>query len=115
MDYKENFKLWSDALKGTEYEKELNCLKDDEKLVEDSFYKYLEFGTAGMRGILSLGTNRMNIFTVRRCTQGLADYVKKCGNEQKGVVIAYDSRNYSDVFAKDTALVLAANGIKVYL
>lgn len=57
----------------------------------------------------------MNIFTVRRCTQGLADYVKKCGNEQKGVVIAYDSRNYSDVFAKDTALVLAANGIKVYL
>lgn len=50
MDYKENFKLWSDALKGTEYEKELNCLKDDEKLVEDSFYKYLEFGTAGMRG-----------------------------------------------------------------
>ena len=115
MDYKENYKLWLEALKGSEYEAELIEIAKDEKILEDSFYQYLEFGTAGMRGTLSLGTNRMNIFTVRRCTQGLADYVKSCGNQEKGVVIAYDSRNFSDVFAKETALVLAANGVKAYL
>lgn len=115
MDYTANFQRWSEALKGTEYEQQLAAMAEDEALVQDSFYKYLEFGTAGMRGTLALGTNRMNIFTVRRCTQGLADYVKSRGNERRGVVIAYDSRNMSDVFAKDTALVLAANGVKVYL
>ena len=95
MDYKATFKLWQDALAGSEYQAELEKMVSDEKLMEDSFYQYLEFGTAGMRGTLSLGTNRMNVFTVRRCTQGLADYVKSCGNEEKGVVVAYDSRNYS--------------------
>mgnify|MGYP004545734049 CR=1 FL=1 len=115
MDYIKNYQKWLDALKGTQYENELLALKDNEKLMEDSFYKYLEFGTAGMRGILAPGTNRMNIFTVRRCTQGLADYIKSRENEHKGVVIAYDSRNMSDVFAKQTALVLAGNGIKTYL
>lgn len=115
MDYKENYEAWKKALKGSEYESELAALEKDEKALEDSFYKYLEFGTAGMRGTLGLGTNRMNIFTVRRCTKGLADYVKKNENEQKGVVIAYDSRNMSDVFAKETALVLAACGVKAYL
>lgn len=115
MNYLDNFKLWEDALRGTEYEAQLKEIDKDESLLQDSFYQYLEFGTAGMRGTLSLGTNRMNIFTVRRCTQGLADYIKSAGNEEKGVVVAYDSRNFSNVFAKETALVLAANGVKTYL
>ena len=90
-------------------------MENDEEVMRDSFGADLEFGTAGMRGIIGMGTNRMNIFTVRRATQGLADYLNSVGKAGGGVAIAYDSRRMSDVFAKETALVLAANGVKVYL
>lgn len=115
MDYKETYSFWKNHLAGTEYETEINKIGDDEKLKEDSFYQYLEFGTAGMRGTIALGTNRMNVFTVRRSTQGLADYIKQMGQMDRGVAIAYDSRLHSDDFALETALVLAQNGIHVYL
>ncbi len=94
---------------------ELLSIKEDEKEIKDRFYTELSFGTAGMRGVIGAGTNRMNVYNVRRATQGLADFVKSQHTEQKGVVIAYDSRLYSDVFAKQTALVLCQNGIKAYL
>ena len=86
----------------------------DEKEIEDRFYKNLSFGTAGMRGVLGAGMNRMNVYTVRRATQGLADYLSD-GEKKRGVVIAYDSRRMSAEFAKETALVLCANGVKTYL
>ncbi|MGI6031684.1 MAG: phospho-sugar mutase [Eubacteriales bacterium] len=115
MDYKAIFESWKKALTGTPYQAEIDAIGADEALKEDAFYKDLEFGTAGMRGVIGLGTNRMNIFTVRKATQGLANYINKIGGGDKGVAIAYDSRKYSDVFAKETALVLCNNGIKVYL
>ncbi len=87
----------------------------NENELEESFYKRLEFGTAGLRGVIGAGTNRMNIYTVRHATQGLADFIKAKGDENKGVVISYDSRNFSRVFAEETAKVLGANGIKVML
>ena len=95
---------------------ELLEIKDDPHEIEERFYRELEFGTAGLRGILGAGTNRMNIYVVRRATQGLADYMATVpGAKERGVCIAYDSRLYSDVFAKQTACVLAGNGIKTYL
>ncbi|MBQ9941842.1 MAG: phospho-sugar mutase [Christensenellaceae bacterium] len=115
MDYKEHLAQWTAALSGTEYAPEMEKLAADPALAEDSFYQFLEFGTAGMRGTLALGTNRMNIFTVRRATQGLAEYLKAAGKCEQGVCIAYDSRINSDVFAAETARVLATNGVKVYL
>jgi len=115
MDYKQTFALWETSLQGTEYESALLKLGADEKLKEDSFYQYLAFGTAGMRGILGPGTNRMNSFMVRRSTKGLADYVNKKGGAARGVAIAYDSRHMSREFARETALVLCKNGIKTYL
>lgn len=116
MDCKREFEIWRAALSGNpQWSGELAALEKDDGLLEDSFYKHLEFGTAGMRGTLGLGTNRMNIYTVRRCTQGVADCIKAQGKESQGVAIAYDSRRKSDEFALETALVLAANGIKVYL
>ncbi len=90
-------------------------IENDENEIEDRFHKSLEFGTAGLRGILGAGTNRMNIYTVRQATQGLSEYIKKTGDTQKGVVIAYDSRNFSLEFALESAKVLCANGIKTYL
>ena len=89
----------------------------DEKEIEDRFYREMEFGTAGMRGVLAAGLNRMNVYTVRRATQGLADYICSCGAEamRRGVAIAYDSRRNSDVFARETACVLCAAGVHVYL
>ncbi len=87
----------------------------DEKEVEDRFYKDLAFGTGGLRGVIGAGTNRMNIYTVRKATQGLANYINKNGDPKKGVAISYDSRRMSPEFAKETALCLAANGIKAYL
>nr|WP_122012014.1 phospho-sugar mutase [Maliibacterium massiliense] len=97
--------------------KELEAICSDAKELEDRFYTTLEFGTAGMRGVIGAGDNRMNVYTVRRATQGLADYIVSQGAAlmARGVAIAYDSRRYSDVFAKEAALVLAANGIKAYL
>lgn len=115
MDYRETYEFWKTNLAGTEFEAEMEAIGRDEKLKEDSFYQYLEFGTAGMRGVIALGTNRMNVFTVRRSTQGLADYVNKMGQAERGVAIAYDSRLHSDDFALETALVLAQNGVKAYL
>ena len=95
---------------------ELRAIAPDTREIEERFYRDLEFGTAGLRGILGAGTNRMNEYVVRRATQGLADYLLECADAQaRGVCIAYDSRLRSDEFAKETARVLAANGIRVYL
>ena len=94
---------------------ELKSIASDEEEIKDRFYKDLEFGTAGLRGVLGNGTNRMNIYTVTKATQGLANYIIKQGAEQKGVVIAYDSRNKSPEFAEATALCFNANGIKTYI
>ena len=95
---------------------ELLSIRGDAKEIEDRFYRELEFGTAGLRGVLGAGTNRMNVYVVRRATQGLADYLSSVeGARERGVCIAYDSRNFSAEFAKQTAMTLAANGIKVFL
>lgn len=94
---------------------ELESIKDDEKEILERFYMDLKFGTAGLRGILGAGTNRMNKYTVRKATQGLANFIIKEGEGDKGVLIGYDSRNFSKEFALETALCLAANGIKAYL
>ena len=108
-----SYEYWKESLKGTVYEKELLSLKGEE--LEDAFLGHLEFGTAGMRGKIGLGINRMNTFTVRRSTKGLAEFIKAEGLEEKGVAIAYDSRNFSREFAFETAWLLAENGIKVYI
>lgn len=94
---------------------ELAAIKDNEDEIRERFFKDLEFGTGGLRGILGAGVNRMNIYTVRRATQGLANIIKKYSGEKRGCVIAYDSRKYSREFAEDSALCLAANGIHAYL
>ncbi|MBQ6373143.1 MAG: phospho-sugar mutase, partial [Clostridia bacterium] len=95
---------------------DLQSIKDDPKEIEDRFYRELEFGTAGMRGVLGAGTNRLNIYNVRRVTRALAKYILTTPDgAQRGVAIAYDSRNKSDVFAKQTALVLANAGVKAFL
>lgn len=94
---------------------ELEAIAGDEKEIEDRFYQDLEFGTAGLRGVIGAGTNRMNIYTVRKATQGLANYILKVGGEKRGVAIAYDSRHMSPEFADEAALCLAANGIKAYV
>ena len=94
---------------------ELEAIKGNDDEILDRFYRSLEFGTAGLRGGIGAGTNRMNIYTVRKATQGLANYINKNGDPKKGVAISYDSRRMSPEFAKETALCLAANGIKAYL
>ncbi len=94
---------------------ELMEIKDNESEIKERFYKNLEFGTAGLRGIIAAGTNRMNVYTVRKATQGVAADIINCGESDKGVAIAYDSRNMSYEFALETAKVLAGNGIKSYL
>ena len=117
MDYQELYQSWlaSDALSAEE-KAELAAIAGDEKEIEERFYRELEFGTAGLRGIIRQGTNGMNVHVVRRATQGLADYMNGIeGAAEKGVCIAYDSRICSDVFARETARVLAANGIRVRL
>lgn len=116
MDYRKEYKKWLDSpYFDEETTKELIDIKDDEKEIEDRFYRDLAFGTAGIRGKLGAGTNRINKYIIRRATKGLAEYIIKKGGEKKGVVIAYDSRRFSDVFALETAKTLAANGIKAYL
>ena len=116
--YNEIYEKWlsSDALIETE-KKELSEIESDEKEIEYRFGKDLEFGTAGMRGIIGLGTNMMNVHTVRRATQGLADYIKSLGKHAvaRGVVISYDTRRFSYEFAYNAAVVLVSNGIKTYL
>lgn len=116
MDYKEIYEAWLANPYFDEGTKaELLSIKEDDKEIKERFYKDLEFGTAGLRGIIGAGTNRMNIYTVRKTTQGLANYIKKQNGEAKGVAIAFDSRRMSPEFAAEAALCLAANGIKAYL
>ena len=116
VEYTKKYKEWStNPIFDNETRHELLQIAGDEEEIKDRFYKDLEFGTAGMRGVIGNGTNRMNIYTVTKATQGLANYILKMGTESKGVVIAYDSRNMSPEFSKETALCLNANGIKTYL
>ncbi len=116
MGYMEEYKSWLTRFAADEETiAELKSIENDEKEIEDRFYTSLAFGTGGLRGVLGMGTNRMNVYNVRRATMGLARYIKAHGTENKGVVVAYDSRIKSDVFAKETALTLAAAGIKAYL
>ena len=116
MDYLKEYDKWcTDEVFDEETKKELLAIKGDEKEIEDRFYKELEFGTAGLRGVIGAGTNRMNKYTVGKATQGLANYIKKQGVQDKGVVISYDSRHMSPEFSEQTALILNANGIKTYL
>lgn len=118
MDYKKIYEFWlNDDFFDEETKNELREISQNEKEIEDRFYKDLDFGTAGLRGIIGAGTNRMNIYTVSKATQGFANYIIRQGKEamDKGVAIAYDSRIMSPEFANTTALVLNANGIKTYI
>ena len=116
MSYMEQFNFWvEDSYFDEATKKELLEIKDNEKEIEDRFYKELEFGTGGLRGVIGAGTNRMNIYTVRKATQGLANYILKQGGADKGIAIAYDSRRMSPEFADEAALCMAANGIKAYV
>ncbi|MGO5053213.1 phospho-sugar mutase [Lachnospiraceae bacterium LCP25S3_G4] len=116
MNYKETYEDWlSNPCFDEATKVELQKIADDDNEIKERFYKELEFGTAGLRGIIGAGTNRLNIYTVRKATQGLANYIAKCGAKDKGVAIAYDSRNMSTEFANEAALCLAANGIKAYI
>lgn len=115
MDFMDNYKLWlKKATEDKDLITELESIKDNEKEIYERFYKSLEFGTAGLRGIIGAGTNRMNIYVVRQATQGLANYVlNKYG--KGAVAISHDSRIKADLFMNEAAKVLAANGIKVYI
>ena len=116
MGYKEMYESWlANPYFDEDTKAELKSIAGDEKEIEDRFYTELEFGTAGLRGVIGAGTNRMNIYTVRKATQGLANYIKKVGKESQGVAIAYDSRRMSPEFSQEAALCLAANGIKAYI
>ena len=116
MGYRETYQQWlENPYFDEDTKKELKALEGNEKEIEDRFYRELEFGTAGLRGVIGAGTNRMNTYTVRKATQGLANYIKKQGGQEKGVAIAFDCRNFSPEFADEAALCLAANGIKAYV
>ncbi|HPM00393.1 MAG TPA: phospho-sugar mutase, partial [Bacillota bacterium] len=116
MGYYERYNKWmTDPAFDEETRKELMAIKDDEKEIEDRFYRDLEFGTGGLRGIIGAGTNRMNKYTVGRATQGLANYILRKNIDNPSVVIAYDSRRYSREFAMQAARVLNSNGIAAYV
>ena len=116
MNYMEIYNQWLESdYFDADTKKELENIKGNEKEIEDRFYKELEFGTAGLRGIIGAGTNRMNKYIVGKATQGLANYILKQGAENKGVAISYDSRHMSPEFSEQTALVLNANGIKTFI
>ena len=116
MNYLDEYKKWCESEEfDLETRNELAQIKDNEKEIEDRFYTELEFGTAGLRGVIGAGTNRMNKYTVGKATQGLANYILEQGTQDKGVAISYDSRRMSDEFSLQTALILNANGIKTYL
>ena len=116
MGYREQFEFWlNDDYFDAKTKEELLAIRNDEKEVEDRFYKDLEFGTGGLRGVIGAGSNRMNIYTVRKASQGLANYVLKHNGADRGVAISYDNRRMSPEFADETALCLAANGIKTYV
>lgn len=116
MEYRDIYQEW---LENPYFDKdtkaELKAIADDEKEIKERFYADLEFGTAGLRGVIGAGTNRMNIYVVRKTTQGLANYILSQKGQDRGVAIAYDSRRMSPEFAMEAALCLAANGIKAYL
>lgn len=115
MDYKAKYEQWcQDPIFDQNTKEELKAIAGDEKEIEDRFYKDLSFGTGGLRGVIGAGTNRMNVYTVTKATQGLANYIKKQGGEDKGVAIAFDSRHMSVEFSEKAALCLNANGIKTY-
>lgn len=116
MGYKDIYESWlANPYFDAATKAELKAIEGNEKEIEDRFYMDLEFGTAGLRGVIGAGTNRMNIYTVRKATQGLANYINKVGTAKQGVAIAYDCRHMSPEFARESALCLAANGIKAYV
>lgn len=116
MEYRERYEDWMNNPYFDEATREeLKKIADDDNEIKERFYKDLEFGTAGLRGIIGAGTNRLNIYTVRKATQGLANYIIAKNEKEKGVAIAYDSRRMSPEFADEAALCLAANGIKAYV
>ncbi len=116
MGYMETYNEWlTNPYFDEETKKELEAIKADEKEIKERFYAELEFGTAGLRGVIGAGTNRMNMYTVRKATQGLANYIISQNGQEKGVAIAYDSRRMSPEFADEAACCLAANGIKAYV
>lgn len=116
MEAKKRYEEWlENPYFDTKTKEELKSIANDEKEIEERFYRDLEFGTGGLRGIIGAGTNRMNIYTVRKATQGLSNFILKEKAEKKGVAIAFDSRNMSPEFAEEAALCLAANGIKAYI
>ena len=116
MDYKEVYEQWiANPYFDEATKEELKSIAEDENEIKERFYMDLEFGTAGLRGIIGAGTNRINIYVVRRATQGLANYIAKVDKKSQGVAIAYDSRHMSPEFAQEAALCLAANGIKAYI
>ena len=116
MDYLKEYEKWcTEPSFDEETKKELLEIKGNDEEINDRFYKELEFGTAGLRGVIGMGTNRMNKYTVGKATQGLANYIIEQGTQDKGVAISYDSRRMSDEFSLQTALILNANGIKTYL
>lgn len=116
MDYKKLYEEWlSNPYFDEGTKAELKAIEQDENEIKERFYKELEFGTAGLRGVIGAGINRMNIYTVRKTTQGLANYIAAVNGQAKGVAIAYDSRRMSPEFAKEAALCLAANGVKAYI
>ncbi|MBO7514497.1 MAG: phospho-sugar mutase, partial [Lachnospiraceae bacterium] len=116
MSYMESYKEWCENPYFDEATRnELKAIAGDDNEIKERFYKNLEFGTGGLRGILGAGSNRMNIYTVRKATQGLANYILKNGGLGRGVAISYDCRRMSPEFADCAALCLAANGIKAYI
>ena len=115
MNYKAGYEQWcTEPIFDEETKAELKKIAGDEREIEDRFYKNLSFGTGGLRGVIGAGTNRMNIYTVTKATQGLANYIIKQGGADKGVAIAFDSRHMSDRFSEQAALCLNANGIRTY-
>ena len=115
MSITESFKLWlNNADADKDLIEELKSIENNEKEIYERFYTELKFGTAGLRGIIGAGTNRMNVYTVRRATQGLANFLNKI-YENPTVAISHDSRIKADLFAREAASVLAANGIKAYI
>ena len=116
MNYRDQYNEWLTNPYFDEGTKaELRSIADDETEIKERFYKELEFGTAGLRGVIGAGLNRLNIYTVRKATQGLANYIIEKNGQEKGVAVAYDSRRMSPEFANEAALCLAANGIKAYV
>ena len=116
MSFMDEFNFWlNDDYFDQATKDELLKIKDNESEIEERFYKELEFGTGGLRGVIGAGTNRMNIYTVRKASQGLANYIIKANGQERGIAIAYDSRFMSPEFADEAALCMAANGIKAYV